>query len=64
LELGDGLLTLAIGVAPDEVVAAQVGESQLSVSRCQAMTRIECPTATAAFFLPMRLARRQYGADR
>jgi hypothetical protein len=25
LELGDGPLTLAIGVAPDEVVAAQVG---------------------------------------
>ena len=28
------------------------------------MTRIECPTATAAFLLPMRLASRQYWADR
>jgi hypothetical protein len=34
------------------------------VSRYQAMTRIECPTATAAFFLPIRRASRQYWADR
>src|SRR5215207_354391 len=33
--------------------------SQSSVSRYQAITRIEWPTAMAAFFLPMRRASRQ-----
>ena len=64
LELGEGSLTLALGVAPDEVVATKVLIVQSSVSRCQAMTRIECPTATAALFLPIRRASRQYWADR
>ena len=42
------------------------GSPQSLASRCQAITRIECPTAMAAFFLPMRQAsqavvRRQVG---
>jgi hypothetical protein len=66
LELGDSPFTLAIGVASDEAVATKVGVVVVAVagSRCQAITRIEWPTATAAFFLPMRRASRQYCAAR
>jgi hypothetical protein len=52
LELGDGPLTLAIGVAPDEVVTTQVLVVAVVGEQYQAITRIECPTATAAFLLP------------
>jgi hypothetical protein len=64
LELGDGPLTLTIGVAPDEVVAtkvlvvAAVGEQMPGDDQDRVLT------ATAAFFLPMRRASRQYWADR
>ena len=64
LELGDGSMAGTVAVASHEEVAAKVGMSQSSVSRCQATTRIECPTAPAAFFLPMRRASRQNWAAR
>jgi hypothetical protein len=64
LELGDSPFTLAIGVASDEAVATKVGVVAVAGSRCQAITRIEWPTVTAAYFLPMRRASRQYCAAR
>lgn len=64
LELADQALPLAVAVALREVVAAQILVVALVVSRCQTITRIEWPTATAARFLPRRRASRQNWAAR
>ena len=65
VELLDVVVASAVGVvAADEVVAAEVVVVGALVSRCQQITRMEWLTATAAFFLPMRRARRQNWAER
>jgi hypothetical protein len=64
LELGDGALAGTVAVAPDEEVAAKVVVVAVAIRRYQAMTRMEWPTAIAAFFLPMRRASRQNWAAR
>jgi hypothetical protein len=51
LELGDGSLASAVGVAADEVVATQVLVVTVIGEQDQAITRIEWPTAMAAFLL-------------
>ena len=52
-------MTLALGVAPDEGVAAEVLVVAVVGEQMPGETRIECPPATAAFCLPMRRASRQ-----
>jgi hypothetical protein len=65
LELLDEAVLVACGVAASsEVVAAEVAVVDVVGEQCQQMTRIECPTATAAFFLPIRRDSRQNWADR
>ena len=65
VELCDEVVALSVGVgAAGEVVAAEVVVVASLVRRCQQITRIEWPTATAAFFLPMRRASRQNWAAR
>jgi hypothetical protein len=62
--LGNGSLAGPVGVAADEVVAAQISVVTVVGEQCQAITRMEWPTAMAAFFLPMRRASRQNWAAR
>jgi hypothetical protein len=64
LELGNGPLAGAVAVAPDEEVAAKVAVVAVVASRYQQITKIEWPTAPAAFCLPMRRASRQNWAAR
>jgi hypothetical protein len=64
LELGDGPLAGTVAVTSDEEVAAKVVVVAVPSSRYQQITRMEWPTATAAFFLPMRRASRQNWAAR
>jgi len=63
-ELVDGSVTLPYGVTLDEVVPAQVLVVALVGEQVPDDDGIECATATAAFFLPMRRARRQNWAER
>jgi hypothetical protein len=51
LELGDGSLVGAVGVAADEVVATQVGIVAVVGEQVPGMTKLAWPTAMAAFLL-------------
>ena len=66
LELFDEVVAAPVGVGvAGEVVAAEVVVVLVVGERtCQAMTRMEWLTATAAFFLPIRRASRQNWAAR
>jgi len=64
LELGDSPLPLALGVAADEVVATKVGVVAVAGEQVPGDHQDRVPTATAAFFFPIRRASRQYWADR
>jgi hypothetical protein len=64
LELGDGALAGTVAVTPDEEVAAKIAVVAVLGEQVPGDTRMEWPTATAAFFLPMRRASRQNWAAR
>ena len=66
LQLGHEAIAAArVVVEPaDEPVRAKVGVGGVVLQQCQAITRMECPTARAAFYLPMRRASRQNCAAR
>ena len=66
VELSDESVAVAVGVvAAGEVVPAEVVVVAVVGEEVPAqMTRMEWPTAMAAFFLPMRRASRQNWADR
>ena len=64
LELGDGPLPLAIGVAPGEVVATQVLVVAVVGEQVPGDDQDRAPDGDSAFFLPIRRASRRYWADR
>ena len=64
LELGDGSMTGTVGVASHEVVAAEVVVVAVVGEQVPGDDEDEWPTATAAFFLPIRRASRQNWAAR